>query len=124
MTAEDIVGQTFGKLTVLARDGNRRGLALWLCSCACGKEHSTTGHNLRKGATISCGCSKVSAPREIKPGTRVGKLTVVRAEGLMARFIAYVCRCDCGLQLRVRGDRLRRRRVILCECQQKARVAA
>src|SRR5258707_13672669 len=51
----DLVGQRFGKLTVLARAGNgRRGHARWLCECDCNNRTIVRGADL--GRTRSCGC--------------------------------------------------------------------
>lgn len=53
----DMTGWKFGRLTVLAKIGNRlNGAPLWLCQCKCGNEHIATGGNLRTGRTLSCGC--------------------------------------------------------------------
>lgn len=53
----DLVGQTFGRLTVLAQDGfTGRGQARWLCACACGRTATIPSHRLRDGTTKSCGC--------------------------------------------------------------------
>jgi hypothetical protein len=53
----DLVGQTFGRWTVVARAGNTKiGQATWFCCCACGAEGVACGNNLRNGATLSCGC--------------------------------------------------------------------
>jgi hypothetical protein len=55
--AEDMIGRTFGRLTVLARDCTRESNRdFWSCRCVCGKTHSAMGPNLRSGATKSCGC--------------------------------------------------------------------
>lgn len=58
----DLIGQTFGQLTVIARDGSdHRGEAKWLCQCSCGSELiSVLGSNLRTGHTQSCGCNRRS----------------------------------------------------------------
>lgn len=58
----DLTGQTFGQLTVIARDGSdARGEAKWLCQCSCGLEPiSVLGSNLRTGHTQSCGCNRRS----------------------------------------------------------------
>jgi hypothetical protein len=53
----DIMGQRFGRLTVVSRAESRNG-ARWLCLCDCGKEHCVTGGNLRLGGIASCGCMK------------------------------------------------------------------
>jgi hypothetical protein len=53
----DIIGHTFGRLTVVgmgdrARDGKR----LWRCSCTCGGETTATAYQLKIGHKKSCGC--------------------------------------------------------------------
>lgn len=53
----DMTGMVIGNLTVLRRAGNGHGkTAAWLCRCACGKECTAIGCNLRNGYTRSCGC--------------------------------------------------------------------
>lgn len=56
---EDLAGQRFGRLVVLARDHDRAGSgAYWHCRCDCGGEKSVRSYALRTGATQSCGCLK------------------------------------------------------------------
>ena len=57
-----IVGQRFGKLTVLAAvsSGSHRK---FLCQCDCGAEIIVRGDSLRSGKTVSCGCAKKSAEK-------------------------------------------------------------
>ena len=56
--AIDETGHTFGNLMVLRRSGsNRRGEALWLCRCMCGRTTIIRGVQLRSGMAKSCGCS-------------------------------------------------------------------
>lgn len=53
----DIIGQKFGRLTVLERVGkNKSGNILWKCKCSCGNEVSVAANHLRSGHTQSCGC--------------------------------------------------------------------
>lgn len=53
----DLTGQKFGRLTCVAFVGrNKEYDALWLCRCACGKEHTTRAGTLLNGHTKSCGC--------------------------------------------------------------------
>ena len=53
----DLTGMKFNRLSVVERSGrNGRGLALWLCSCECGKSVVVQGAKLRSGHTKSCGC--------------------------------------------------------------------
>lgn len=54
---ENLVGRSYGRLTVLAYVGkNRHNKALWKCLCACGTEKVIYGGSLRQGITVSCGC--------------------------------------------------------------------
>jgi hypothetical protein len=51
------VGEKFGRLCVLERDGsNRRGNSIWKCQCDCGNVILVDGSNLRSSNSISCGC--------------------------------------------------------------------
>lgn len=52
-----LVGQVFGKLTVLAEAGiNRNNNVLWDCVCTCGRKVKLTTHRLQTERTRSCGC--------------------------------------------------------------------
>jgi hypothetical protein len=53
---KDIVGRTFGRLTVLSFVELRNHRAIWACVCACGNNREVTGTDLRSGNTRSCGC--------------------------------------------------------------------
>ena len=57
MAPSVLVGQVFGRLEVLRRDGSDcQKAAMWLCRCACGREHRAATRNLTLGKTQSCGC--------------------------------------------------------------------
>lgn len=59
-SVEELVGRTFGRLTVEERASNdRHGNARWLCRCACGATSTPIASPLRRGLIISCGCAKV-----------------------------------------------------------------
>lgn len=54
---KDMVGLTFGRLTVLARDGSTNDRkARWEAVCQCGSKVAVSGKELRNGHTKSCGC--------------------------------------------------------------------
>ena len=54
-----LIGQKFGKLTVLERvENNRFGHVCYKCKCECGGETIVSGNNLSRGITSSCGCIK------------------------------------------------------------------
>lgn len=57
----NLVGQTFGRLTVKHRDTSRPRASYgrrvyWVCGCECGVDISCSAHELRSGDTKSCGC--------------------------------------------------------------------
>ena len=60
MALKDLTGKTFWRLTVLERDETKpKGHQLpvyWRCRCTCGNIIVTSGNNLVKGHTKSCGC--------------------------------------------------------------------
>jgi len=62
---KSLVGQQFGRLTVLEYAGfdlsgnTRRKRHRWRCICSCGNEHIVRGESLRQGHTKSCGCFRI-----------------------------------------------------------------
>jgi hypothetical protein len=54
---KDEVGQRYGRLLVVERNGSKDGRAVWLCRCDCSKESTVMGKMLRRGETRSCGCA-------------------------------------------------------------------
>ena len=57
-----LIGQKFGKLTVIKDTGkrtNNRGI-IWECQCDCGKITEVSTNNLKQNNTMSCGCMKQS----------------------------------------------------------------
>ena len=52
----DILGQTFGRLTVIKKAPKRIRLTEWVCRCECGNIVVVAGRSLRNGNTKSCGC--------------------------------------------------------------------
>ena len=56
----DLVGQRYGKLTVLRPAEDIGGVTAWVCRCDCGQEAVVRTCNLRNGGTKSCGCQRRS----------------------------------------------------------------
>lgn len=53
----DLVGQRFGKWTVLERDTNHPAKkSYWICICDCGTRKSVKGESLRRGLSTCCRC--------------------------------------------------------------------
>jgi hypothetical protein len=63
---EDIVGKTFGRLTVVDKSLKRSkcGHRLWTCRCSCGNYKDVSGISLIAGNTRSCGCLHAEAMRK------------------------------------------------------------
>jgi len=110
------VGAHFGRLTVLAYEGKR-------CRCRCGCPDATeiwvSSTHLRTHHTQSCGCLQRERARDaaihpIAPGTRFGKLVVLRQIGSQC-----VCRCDCDAtkEIVVETNKLRFEHTQSCGCR-------
>lgn len=52
------VGNIYGNLLVLERDGIKSNSAAWKCRCICGRETTIPGIRLRRGQK-SCGCIRI-----------------------------------------------------------------
>ena len=64
-TTVDLVGQIYGRLTVLCRAKNPYDTqAMWTCKCICGTVRRITSHRLRFGLTRSCGCLSIESARK------------------------------------------------------------
>lgn len=63
---KDRTGHVYGRLSVVAREPNYRGNAMWRCICGCGKEVVALGNDLQRGKVKSCGC--LNAERIFKHG--------------------------------------------------------
>jgi len=56
----DILGQRFGKLTVvqMTERQNQKQSCMWLCQCDCGGNKVVPSHHLRQGLVTHCGCTR------------------------------------------------------------------
>lgn len=57
-------------------------------------------------------------------GQKFGHLTAIRQYGRSGYFITWLCRCECGTEIIVRGTELSRGAVQSCGCQNKGRQKA
>ena len=58
-TVIDMIGEKYGKLTVVSLDRREGKKNRWVCSCECGGEARVVRHSLLDGHTKSCGCNRV-----------------------------------------------------------------
>ena len=66
---ENLIGQKFGKLTVLSYvlvENSKTGGSHWLCQCDCGNQIVVKKQYLRLGKTTSCGCVKIKSKGQQK----------------------------------------------------------
>lgn len=61
---ENLVDQTFGRLTVLSQADSGKDGVRWLCRCECGKEILSYTERLKSGHTRSCGCLQLHRGRQ------------------------------------------------------------
>lgn len=61
----DEVGQTYGRLTLLAPDGRGHGNRIyWRCKCSCGGHKTVRIDHLRSSKIVSCGCYRLDKVRD------------------------------------------------------------
>lgn len=132
----DLIGQIFGRLTVIQEDNTRSGGHVkWLCKCNCGNPNliSVSGAHLRNNHTQSCGClQKEKAAKTMKEqiqplrvekqqnnlvGKKFGLLTVIRYAGINKNNKKlWECKCDCGNIKIVSGSDLITQHTSSCGC--------
>lgn len=128
----DETGNKYGRLLVLREDPIRKNRRVnWICQCDCGKEVSIDGTHLRSGQTQSCGClktekfvernkkrltNKPSDKRINEIGNRYGRLVVLADAGAKDGRASWLCQCDCGNQIVVKGKYLRNGDTKSCGC--------
>ena len=83
--AYELTGQRFGKLTVIANVGRRRGSVLWRCVCDCGGTRDATSNKLVSGRTVACGCSHGSPTH--------GHTRARRSSPTYSSWSAMIARC-------------------------------
>lgn len=89
----DMVGKKFGKLLVVERAGRTiNDNANWLCKCDCGKDKVANGTSLRRGDTVSCGCSNKEQMSNAKKVLTIDK----SIDGVMVPLLTKKVRSDSG----------------------------
>lgn len=130
---DPMIGQNYGRLTVLSLDNSPHKQAgkFYLCKCECGKETIVLGSSLRSGHTKSCGClqreiAANTGHKNVKDlsGQRFGKLTVLKLNGFTKTNKAiWYCKCDCGREIEVRACNLISGNTQSCGCIQSVNEA-
>jgi len=116
----DLTGQKFGRLTVIERAENKKGVVYWLCKCECGNMTEVMSYRLTHGKSKSCGClsKELLSERSIKDltGQKFGRLTVIeRAENKKGK-VYWLCKCECGKMTEVMSSSLINGSTNSCGC--------
>lgn len=111
---EDIIGEKYGRLTILELTNERRfGNKVISCLCDCGKEHKVSVNELKSGSIKSCGCS--NKPNLI--GLKFGKLKVSKESKQKVYGKRYwKCVCQCGNSIEVSTNSLMSGNTKSCGC--------
>lgn len=116
----DMIGQKFGRLTVIKRVEEQNGALKWLCKCDCGNEKIVAGSHLKDGSTKSCGCYSNEVKHRKKCidliGKKFGRLTVIERAENKGRQTAWLCHCDCGNSKIINAYSLKSGRTRSCGC--------
>ena len=113
-----IIGRRFGDLTVLDLDHvDRNNATYWRCKCICENEIVVRRDSLIGGKTTSCGCRKRGVCRDNLIGNKYGLLTVIDIDSSIDSSNTYwICKCDCGNTVSVRGTSLKSGHTKSCGC--------
>lgn len=115
----DLIGKKFNKFVVLdvfSKNGRKK----CKCLCDCGKVFVRDKYNVVNDRTYSCGCIR----RDVKPmiGKVFGRLKVLSlgepyyTPNRERKDLRYVCECECGNIVSVRGKSLRSGHTVSCGC--------
>lgn len=117
----DITGRRFGRLVarehIPGKAGGRGGK--WRCDCDCGNVVEVAQYNLRRGATVSCGCRHHESPSTFIDllGLDFADLTVIAREGQTSSGqIIWRCRCVCGGETTTTSTKLKSGHTRSCGC--------
>lgn len=114
----DLIGRKFGKLTVIEKTEKlKNNSIMWKCKCECGGTISASTRDLKQGRIKSCGCLKKE--RYDLNGQKFGKLTVLKSESCGSHR-TFLCQCECGNKVSVRGDSLKSGKTISCGCSKRS----
>jgi hypothetical protein len=121
---KDLMGQKFGKLTVIGRaENDSQGRAMWICKCDCGNPEYkiVRSQHLIRGSVLSCGC--LQREREDLTGQKFGMLTVIsmaedRIKSNGNNVSRCKCKCDCGNETIVDASALKSKHTQSCGCLQ------
>lgn len=125
------IGDRYGSLMVIEdSQEKRRGEVLWKCRCDCGNYTNVVGSKLRSGHTTSCGCksSRNSIGKRVAKdltGQRFGRLLAIKLDDEKSSDgkNLWLCRCECGNNIKVRASCLLSGHTKSCGCYKRDLIA-
>ena len=112
-----IVGKKYNHLTVLRRIENYvsaggNSFPQYECICDCGRHTNVIAAKLKNGHTKSCGKCGIYNRKKDLTGMIFDKLTVIKENGYYEypngdRDYKWLCKCECGNYVTVRGNSLK-----------------
>lgn len=124
LRADSMIGKTFGDLTVYAEYHGRNNRIRCRCHCKCGGQRDACKYDLLNGKITHCGCKPIERSARTKPltGQRFNALTVIgeRPERRITKGgnnkYLWLCKCDCGEELWVEAQALKKGKKQSCGC--------
>lgn len=128
----NIIGEKFGKLTVIKASNKRsgNGCILYECKCDCGNTSFVLGRHLKNGHSKSCGCVRKQKLNEqgLKNklnlvNKKFGRLLVIKySHSDKYRNAVWECKCDCGNIIKVSSNSLCNGNTSSCGCISRENV--
>lgn len=126
----DLTGREYENFRVLRQGDGRftkggQYKSTWICKCVCGREFEVDGEKIRCGKVYSCGCLRYANRDrfyENLVGKKFGRLTVIRRlepEEVQTEQYNWLCRCDCGNEVKASANKLKTGHTKSCGCLKK-----
>lgn len=119
----NLIGQRYGRLTVIKEVKQVGYHRMFLCKCDCRNELVTRMNNLRTGHTTSCGCMQKERASQKNTddltGSVFSRLKVLQrsdTKPYKSRHVFWECMCDCGNTTIADGVRLKDGTTQSCGC--------
>ena len=121
----NLVGQKFGRWTVIEKTPTKGKAIYWKCQCDCGTIRNVRGSSLRNGESQSCGCYKKDFWTKDITGKRFGRLTAILKTNKTSsdHYVIWKCLCDCGNECEVDLHSLERGNTQSCGCLRKEKAS-
>ena len=124
----DLIGQKFGRWTVLQKASSRNNnhTPYWLCQCDCGVVREVRQQGLISGKSKSCGCYKKDFWSKDITNKKFGRLTAIEKTNKTTKdnYIIWNCKCECGNFCEVDLHSLERGNTQSCGCLRQERAKA